>query len=138
VIAVGVGDVGRAVRGQTVLLKPPDENAGGRALILIGADVHSIADDARTAVQVCCGHDVAVVARVDARRIGLQAKIAANSIHEEGRYGNVLYTIWREGSDAGIIRGFTAKVRSKSRSRIVVINDAVVQHGEINATTLKS
>ena len=57
-VAVGVGEIRRAVRGQTVLLRPGVGENGRRRLILIRADVHRAASDAWVAVEVGAGGDV--------------------------------------------------------------------------------
>ena len=60
-----------------------------RRLELVSTHVHRAADDARVAVQIRTGRRRGVGAGVDARRVGLQAQIAAGVIHEEWCVGEI-------------------------------------------------
>ena len=80
---VGVGVGGGAglageVGGEAVLLEPGIEHSR----LFLGAHIYGAIEDTRPAIEIEGARNEAVVARIDAGRIGLQAEIAAGLIKE--------------------------------------------------------
>ena len=101
------------------------------ALEFIGADVHRAVDDAGIAIEVGDAGDVAVVAGIEAGRVGLQVKSPAAAFTKDGSFVMLPGTVCRIGNGAAIvdraigIKG-TAKIIGVGWGG-VEIDDAVVQ-----------
>jgi len=89
---IEVGSIRVGVYGQAILLEPGVGNLADWRLILVSADVHRAADDARVAVKVDIGGHITVVSRIDAGRVELEMKIAPRQIHKERLIGDVVGT----------------------------------------------
>src|SRR2546422_466587 len=92
-VAIGISEVGRAIRREAVALQPSVGDNRRRRLEFIGAYVHRAPSDARVTVEIGTGRRRAIEAGIDARRVGLETQVARCLIDKERSIGEVAYTI---------------------------------------------
>src|SRR2546428_10254616 len=93
-----------AVGGQPVLLQPADEYPADSRLELVGSDIDSAPDDARTTVQVRQTRGISIEPGVDAGRVGFQTEAVVGPVYEQRRVGEVALATGRERAGATIVQ----------------------------------